>query len=182
MIFQPIEKRDKQGRIVVLRGPEVSDAERLLNYMKITASETPFLIRDPDEVTMTLEQEKEFLKNRIASDKELLLLAEMDREHVGSASLMEIGPYRRYAHRCSLAIALYKEYWGAGIGEIMMEVLLSVAKQLGYEQAELEVVRSNHRAISLYNKLGFVKYGTLPGNMKLEDGFYAYADWMMKKL
>lgn len=182
MIIQPIEKKDKHGRTIVMRGPKESDAEKLLNYMRITTSETPFLIRDPDEVIMTVEQEKEFLRERIASDKELLLLAEMDGKHVGSASLMANGPYRRYAHRCSLAIALYEKYWGAGIGEMMLEVLLSEAKKLGYEQAELEVVTTNHRAIALYKKLGFEKYGTLPNNMKLADGSYADADWMMKKL
>lgn len=64
----------------------------------------------------------------------------------------------------------------------MLENALMVAKEMGYEQAELEVIADNKNAISLYEKLGFVRYGTFPDNMKYSDGSYADAFWMMKKL
>ena len=48
--------------------------------------------------------------------------------------------------------------------------------------AELEVVATNQRAIALYEKLGFQKYGFFPDNMKYQDESYADAYWMMKKL
>lgn len=95
---------------------------------------------------------------------------------------MGVGSYRRYRHRCEVAIALYQKYCGVGIGTVMLETLLSVAKELGYEQAELEVVRDNENAVKLYQKLGFREYGTFPGNMKYADGTYADAVWMMKKI
>ncbi|MBS6705903.1 MAG: hypothetical protein KH281_05650 [Lachnospiraceae bacterium] len=47
---------------------------------------------------------------------------------------------------------------------------------------KLEVVTENHRAISLYQKMGFRICGTLPDNMKYKDGTYADAYWMMRKL
>lgn len=93
-----------------------------------------------------------------------------------------IGSYKRYAHRCDVAIALYPEFCGCGIGRTMLEQVLEVAKRLGFEQAELEVISDNKKAITLYEKLGFVKYGTFPNNMKYKNGEYASADWMMKKL
>ena len=34
----------------------------------------------------------------------------------------------------------------------------------------------------MYEKLGFVKYGTFPDNMKYKDGNYVDAYCMMKKL
>lgn len=182
MKFGPIEKKDKQGRLIVLRSPEVTDAERMLKYLKIVASETLYLLQEPEEVTMTLEQEEEFLKKKIETERELLLLAEIDGKHIGNASLMSCGPFKRYTHRCHLAVALLKEYWSAGIGEIMLETIFSIAKQVGYEQVELEVVTDNLRALALYKKLGFVQYGTLPNNMKYKDGSYADTYWMMKKL
>jgi ribosomal protein S18 acetylase RimI-like enzyme len=64
----------------------------------------------------------------------------------------------------------------------MLETILEVARKLGYEQAELEVIAGNDQAIALYEKLGFRKYGTFPDNMKYKDGSYADAYWMMKKL
>ena len=57
-----------------------------------------------------------------------------------------------------------------------------MAKEAGYEQAELEVISDNQRAIALYRSLGFEKYGTFPDNVRYSDGTYADADWMMKKL
>ena len=81
-----------------------------------------------------------------------------------------------------VAIALYQEFCGYGIGKIMLETVLKAAKEIGFEQAELEVISDNQNAITLYEKLGFQKYGTFPDNMKYADGHYASADWMMKKL
>ena len=182
MIFEPIQKTDHLGRSITLRNAESSDAEALLAYMRITTAETPYLIREPDEIVMTLEQEEAFLQSKMEAERELLLIAEMDGRHIGSCSLMQVLPYKRFAHRCSIAIALYQEFCGAGIGEIMLSALLGAAKQVGYEQAELEVVSENRRAMALYEKLGFKMCGHLPNNMKYADGSYADAEWMVKKL
>lgn len=53
-----------KGKELILRNPEESDAERLLSYLKITSRETPYLIREPEEITLTLEEEKEFIKGQ----------------------------------------------------------------------------------------------------------------------
>ena len=182
MKFEPIQIKDKQNRDVILRSAEGTDAEALIEYLKVTTSETPYLIREPEEVTITLEQEKHFIESKIDAERELMLVATIDGKHVGNCSLMGIAPYKRYAHRCEVAIALYQEYCGCGIGTAMMETMLEVAKNLGYEQAELEVISDNVNAIELYKKLGFEKYGSFPNNMKYSDGTYANADWMMKRL
>lgn len=182
MRFTPIEVNDKMGQTIVLRSAEVSDAEDLIRYLKITAGETPFLIREPDEVCLTVEQEESFIRNCIEAERELMLVATIDGKHVGTCSVMGMGSYKRYAHRCDVAIALYQEFWGRGIGSIMMRILLDEAKKMGYEQAELEVISGNEGAISLYRKLGFEQYGMFPNNMKYSNGQYADAYWMMKKL
>lgn len=182
MKFAARKVKDKIGRSIILRSAELADAEVLLEYMKITSGETPFLIREPDEVNLTMEQERGFIEERIKSERELMLIATIDGKHIGNCSLMSIGTYKRYSHRCEIAIALYKDYCGYGIGELMMRTVLSIAKSLGYEQAELEVISNNKNAITLYQKLGFQKYGHFPQNMKYADGTYADADWMMKIL
>ena len=182
MIIEPITIKDKLGRNVLLRAAKTEDASDLIKYLKTTSAETPFLIREPDEITITLEKEESFIRDKIDSERELMLLAFVEGKHVGNCSLMSLAPYKRYQHRCEVAIALYKEYWGLGIGKAMLETVLKVAASLGYEQAELEVVAENESAISLYEKLGFKKYGTFPDNMKYPDGSYRDAYWMMKKL
>ena len=174
--------KDKNGRDILLRSAEEKDAEALLDYMKITAAETPFLLREPDEISLTIEQEQAFIKAKKDSENELLLIAETGGRHIGNASLMSAGGFKRYRHRCEIAIALYQEYCGLGIGKAMLEMVFDIAKKAGYEQAELEVIANNKPAIALYEKLGFQKYGTFPDNMKYADGSYTDAYWMMKKL
>ena len=83
--------KDKNGRDILLRSAEEKDAEALLDYMKITAAETPFLLREPDEISLTIEQEQAFIKAKKDSANELLLIAETEGRHIGNASLMSAG-------------------------------------------------------------------------------------------
>ena len=182
MQYGPIIVKDKEGNEIELRSARISDAQDLIDYLKITTGETPYLIREPDEVTLTIGQEEAFIRSNIEAGRELLLLAFANGKHIGNCSLMSIGSYRRYAHRCEVAIALYQDFWGKGIGKIMLETVLQIAKDVGYEQAELEVMSQNKQAISLYEKIGFKAYGTFPNNMKYQDGSYDDALWMMKPL
>ena len=182
MRYGPVFVKDKFGCDVELRNAEVSDAAEMIEYLKTICGETPYVIRDPDEINLTLEQEESILQNKIDSEDELLLIALAEGKHVGNCSLMSFGDLRRYRHRCSVAIALYQEYCGLGIGRKMLETVLKVAKELGYEQAELEVNTANENAIALYESVGFVKYGTYPDSDKFSDGTYGDSYWMMKKL
>lgn len=182
MRFGPVQMKDKLGRTVVMRNAEKTDAEALIRYLKITSGETPFLLREPEEVTLTIGQEERFVQGIIDAERELMLVAAIDGEQVGNCSLMSKGPFKRYHHRCEVAIALYQTFCGAGIGEMMMREVLEAAKHLGYEQAELEVMADNAGAIALYNKLGFETCGLLPHSMKYGNGTYADALWMVKRL
>ncbi len=182
MVFQSTEIRDKRGQIVILRNAEESDAEDLIQYLRVVSAETPFLVREPEEITLTVEQEREFLRGKKESERELMLIAIANGKHIGNCSVMQLGTNRRYAHRCQIGIALYQEFCSRGIGRKMIEVALERAKEAGYEQAELEVIAGNERAISLYKQLGFEEFGVFPDNIKYKDGSYADAVWMMKEL
>ena len=182
MVFQSTEIRDKRGQIVILRNAEESDAEDLIQYLRVVSAETPFLVREPEEITLTVEQEREFLRGKKESERELMLIAIANGKHIGNCSVMQLGTNRRYAHRCQIGIALYQEFCSRGIGRKMIEVALERAKEAGYEQAELEVIAGNERAISLYKQLGFEEFGVFPDNIKYKDGSYADAVLMMKKL
>ena len=181
MIFEPRIIQTKDGREVILKNADVSDAAVLLRYLKTTAAETRFLMREPEEITLTLEQQEAFLRGKQEAERELMLIAELDGVHVGNCSLSSLGNYKRYQHRCSVAIALYQEYCGLGIGKQMLSTVLDVAKECGYEQAELEVVTTNEAAIHLYKSLGFEIYGEQPHSMKYQDGTYA-DDYLMRKV
>ena len=54
----------------------------------------------------------------------------------------------------SLAISLYKEYRGHGIGTDMMKEMLSLLKAHGYKRVSLSVQKANYAA-EMYRKIGF---------------------------
>jgi GNAT superfamily N-acetyltransferase len=54
-----------------------------------------------------------------------------------------------------LAIFVLREYQGAGIGTVVLESLLGLARRSGIEQVWLTVERWNDPAVSLYTRVGF---------------------------
>ena len=182
MICEPIEIQDKLGRTVILRTPTPDDADALIQYLKVTSAETPYLIRESEEITLTHEQEVTFINSSITSERSAMLIATIDGKHIGNCSLQSLGNFKRYAHRCEIAIALYQEYCECGIGKQMLETILKIAKEIGYEQAELEVVSTNTPAIRLYESLGFEIWGTQPHSVRYRDGSYADDHFMVKRL
>ena len=182
MIFEKKRINLKDGRTCILRPVERKDAEAMIEYLRIVSSETPFLLRNEDEVTYTVEAEEHLLENKRNDPREIMMVAEVEGIIAGNCGIVSNGNLRRVYHRCGFAIALKEAYWNLGIGSAMMDYAFSLAKEMGYEQAELEVIADNEQAISLYEKLGFRKYGQFPNNMKYRNGQYADAYWMMKKL
>ena len=77
----------KDGRTCVLRSGTEQDGQALLDVFILTHSQTEFLIDYPDEITMTVEQETQYLKEKNESENEIELLAEVDGNVIGSAGI-----------------------------------------------------------------------------------------------
>ena len=172
----------KDGRSCLLRNPTAADAEALIEYLKITAAETPYLTQYPEEISYTPEAEQEVLEKKLEAERGIMIVAEVDGKIIGNSSFGPVSEKIRSRHRCSLGIALFKAYRGLGIGSALFEQLLYEAEKCGYEQAELEVVSTNKRGIALYRKMGFEEYGRRPHGMKYKDGTYADEILMVKNL
>ena len=99
-----------------------------------------------------------------------MMAAVVDGKVAGNCSVSGIGNKRKILHRCSLAIALYREYWGLGIGTAMIGYLTELAKQIGFRQIDLEVVAENEQAQALYRKCGFVESGRRHNALRFDDG------------
>ena len=172
----------KSGKTCLLRLAEDCDAEMLLEYLKVTSGETPYMIREPEEVRTSVEEEVEFIRKNRENPRALHLLAFVDGVFAGSCSFSPGSERIRCRHRCSMGISLYREFWGMGVGTALMGEILSAAKSVGFEQMELEVVSTNAPAIALYQKMGFETTGTIPHAFKYRDGTYADFLFMVKNL
>lgn len=79
----------------------------------------------------------------------------------------------RCGHICNASYAVKKEIRGQHIGEKLVLHCLAKAKELGFGVLQFNaVVKSNYAALHLYEKLGFVKLGVIPGGFLLKDGTY----------
>ncbi len=172
----------KNKKTCLLRQPVEADAEALIEYLETVWGETRYLMREPEDMTLTVEKEREILRDRAASETGLMLLAEVDGKHAGTASFDAVGHRNRASHRCTVGVTLYKAFWHQGVGTVLMREILQYAKNAGYEQMELEVVSTNAPAIGLYKKLGFTTTGTIPHALKYKDGTYADFLFMVKTL
>ncbi len=182
MKFKPKEVRLKNGISCILRSPGPEDAAALLLAMKTASEETNYLARYPDEIDITIPQEQQFLHNCLKSRKDLMICAFVHGILVASAGINPIALHQRYAHRASFGISICRDYWGLGLGSHLLSALISGAKEIGYEQLELEVVSENQRAVALYRKFGFEAYGTREHAFKYRDGTYASESLMMLRL
>lgn len=68
MLVEPVT-RTLNGHTLTLRCAGEEDAEMLLRYLKTTCGETPWLARGPEEVTMTVEEEKAFIRGQNESPR-----------------------------------------------------------------------------------------------------------------
>ncbi len=86
---------------------------------------------------------------------DLGLVAEVDCKIVGAVWVRIMNDYGHIDDETpSLAISLYKEYRGLGIGTAMMKEILTLLKSYGYNRVSLSVQKANYAA-KMYLKIGF---------------------------
>lgn len=170
------------GLLCTLRSPEPEDAAAMLDYLRVTSGETENVVRYPEEITLSVEEEGAFLQECAASERQVMLAVFGAGQALGSAGVSPVGNNAKLRHRAEVGISLRKAYWSMGLGTCLMETAIDLARQMGYEQLELEVSGQNDRAKRLYEKLGFVSCGETSHGFRLRSGGYASLERMVKFL
>ena len=150
------------GVELLVRNAVASDARALRETTQRTHAQTDYLLSYPDEQSADDEQEARSLEETERSCNEVELVAIIDGRIVGSAGVSAVRSRRKVAHRVRFGISVLKDYWGMGIGRVLMEASIDCARQAGCTQLELEVVADNERAVALYRCAGFEEYGRNP--------------------
>ncbi|MBP6899419.1 MAG: GNAT family N-acetyltransferase [Burkholderiaceae bacterium] len=124
------------------------------------------------------ERWRAMLVEQLAPGKhDLSLVAERQAEGaaaeiVGTAGLHPVGPHLRRRHVMMLGISIAPEAQGQGVGRALMGALCDYADRWAQVlRLELQVFADNHRAIALYESLGFRHEGRHVG-YALRDGRY----------
>lgn len=170
-----VDSRDvilKNGLKVVLRGLTEDDAEAQVEHLKAIYAESYFMLRDPEEYSGNLDDQRAFIRRSISSERDFHILAFLDGKMIGDAGLHTVFSGQKCRHRAEIGISIRKAYWGLGLGTAMLEAVIEQAKANGFEQIELGVYEDNAAAVHLYEKFGFKKIGATPRAFKLKDGTY----------
>ena len=77
----------------------------------------------------------------------------------------------RCGHICNASYAVSEKWRGHHIGELLVRHSLTQGKECGFRILQFNaVVRTNESA--LYQKLGFVRLGVIPGGFRKKDGIF----------
>ena len=79
----------------------------------------------------------------------------------------------RCGHISNASYAVKSNLRGRHIGEIIVKDCIAKAKELGFRILQFNaVVATNIHARHLYQRLGFVELGTIPGGFRMPDGSF----------
>ena len=169
------------GEVLTVRSLCADDAEALSAFRNATYSETYFMARYPEECA-SLEAVQKGLAGSESSALNFEVGAFAGEKLVGEFGVAQLRPHIKYRHRAGMGISVLKDYWGCGLGSYLMQLAVDQTRANGFEQLELGVFSDNTRAIHLYEKFGFERYGIQPRAFKLKDGTYRDEIIMVKML
>ena len=181
MRFGEKEIELKDGTTCILRSPNEQDAEKMIEYLKMTSEETDFLTRYPEEINITIDKEIEILKDNLNSNTDMMIAAFIKNELVGNVGISCVRNHIKLKHRAIFGISIKEKYWNNGIGNTLLREVIEQARIMGYEQIELGVFSDNEKAKELYKKYGFEIWGNMKNAYKLKDGTY-HDDIMMGRM
>ena len=152
-----------------LRFVEKDDAGDLCRYINELSKEDTF-IRFSGE-TIKIKDEEEYLNKQIElfhSNDSVSIVAVCNNQIIAYSSAdRDFVNKKRSLHTASMGLSVSKEYREDGVGRELMSAIISEAKEhiSGLKMIKLTVFSTNNRAKSLYESLGFVECGTMPGGI-----------------
>ena len=122
----------------------------------------------PQEEFLNEESGKEFFASQSYCG-----VAVDDGEQVTGLYILHPNNVGRCGHICNASYAVASACRGKHIGEKLVTDCLEQAKRCGFQVLQFNaVVESNLHARHLYERLGFIQLGTIPGGFRMKDGTY----------
>ena len=175
--MEPRKRHLKNGQVLVIREAAVEDARAVLDYVEGISGESDFLSFGPGEFELTQAEEEDFLRKCLDADNQLYIIGLID-DTVVSTVTFSAGRRPRVRHSGEFGMSVRKQYWGLGIGWLMLDTLVDWARGTQIvRKINLRVRTDNQRAIRLYRRKGFVIEGTIRREVFL-GGKYFDHHWM----
>jgi RimJ/RimL family protein N-acetyltransferase len=164
---------------VTIRALTESDAEAFLEMCRAMDSETKFMLLEPGERTLTVDEQRERIRSLEERENATILVAESYGQLHGYI-FADGGRYQRNRHCAHIVIGIRAAHTGRGIGAKLIQAMFDWAARHRLTRLELTVMAHNERGINLYKKMGFEIEGMRRSSLII-DGQYV-DEYSMSKL
>lgn len=149
------EDEDTGRPVLRIAGP--NDAVALMKLKQRLDEETSFILLEPDERDTSTRTLARHLEEVSRSQNSVVIVAGHHGDLAGYVELVG-GKFRRTGPRPTSSSVL-AEASGKGVGTGLLKDAKRWAAARGVHRIELNVMAHNHRAIALYERMGFVHEG-----------------------
>lgn len=165
----------------IIRRLEAADAEAFRTVRLRSLAE------HPEAFTSTVAEWDGPLERFVAWVEKAFVIGAFARDTgalVGHAILaIHEKPSLRQRHKCEIwSVYVLPQARGHGISRRMLEALIAEARARGFLYLKLGVTAGNTKARALYERMGFVHYGTEPDYKSMPDGGFMDEHFLQLKL
>ena len=127
----------------------------LLNDFLYEAIYVPSGIEPPPKTVIYFPELQVYVADFGKKEHDIALVAEVNQKIIGAVWVRIMNDYGHIDNTTpSLAMSVFKEYRGLGVGTALLEELIAILKSKGYARISLSVQKDNY-AVKMYQKVGF---------------------------
>jgi RimJ/RimL family protein N-acetyltransferase len=157
--------------MIAIREIREGDARKFLALCKQLDQETQFMLLEPGERVITVEEQRKRIKGILSRDNQTILVAEDQGGQLAGHLSAFGGNYNRNRHTVDLVIGILQGFTGQGIGTQMFTQVEEWARTHAIHRLELTVMVHNERALKLYQKIGFEIEGLKKHHLRVNDKY-----------
>ena len=131
-----------------------NDADQLVRLKLQLDDETQFMMFEPGERIITVEEQRKQIEHTLSQDNQTILVAEYGGQLVGYLSALG-GKFKRNRHSVYIVVGILQAFTGQGIGTQLFMAMEEWACQHQLHRLELTVMTHNQAGLALYKKRGF---------------------------
>ncbi len=159
-------KGENKNMNIIIRKYTESDLLKMIQIWNEIVEEG---IAFPQEELLTIESGREFFAPQTYTG----VAADSETDQIYGLYILHPNNVGRCGHICNASYAVAADSRGLHIGEKLVKDCLEQGKAHGFRVLQFNaVVATNIHARHLYERLGFIQLGTIPGGFRMKNGLY----------
>lgn len=162
--------KSKKGSDVIIRYPTWEDLDDMLAFANELSKEDTFVLLSGE--TITRDEEIAYLAESFAKmerEEAIQLSATVNGTFAANCVIQRLKRRKQSVGEINISVA--QTFRDEGIGRELLSTLIEEGKKTGLKLLILHCFETNTRALHLYESLGFIRAGLVPGVYAYKGGF-----------